>query len=178
MNFIYREFSLTIREILSILKRKHGGNMKTLILMTAVPGAGKSTWAREFQKNNPNTFIISSDEIRKELLGAVQNFTNEDLVWKTFKERIHLYASQYEDVNVILDAVNYANRGRKYYYEQSKEYDKHILVYVKRPLEVLLEQNKRRTSDRWVPDHVIADFYNKFEEPDDEIKSLYEIKIV
>lgn len=152
--------------------------MKTLILMTAVPGAGKSTWAKAYVASHPNTYIISSDEIRKELLGAVQNFTNEGLVWSTFRNRIHEYASQYEDVTVILDAVNYANKGRKYYYEQSREYDKHILVYVKRPLEVLLEQNKKRTNDRWVPDEVIADFYRKFEEPDDEIKSLFEVQIV
>jgi len=152
--------------------------MKTLILMTAVPGAGKSTWAREFQANNPNTFIISSDEIRQELLGHVQNFTNENLVWSTFRNRIKEYAEQYEQVNVILDAVNYSNGGRLSYYEKSLMYDKHILVYVKRPLEVLLEQNKRRTSDRWVPDNVIEDFYNKFEEPNDEVKQKFEVLIV
>jgi tRNA uridine 5-carbamoylmethylation protein Kti12 len=152
--------------------------MKTLILMTAVPGAGKSTWAREFQANNPNTFIISSDEIRQELLGHVQNFTNEELVWSTFRERIHQYASMYEDVNVILDAVNYSNKGRLFYYEESKEYDKHILVYVKKPLEVLLEQNKKRDQNRWVPDDVVVNFFNKFEEPNDEVKAKFEVLIV
>ena len=81
--------------------------MKTLILMTAVPGAGKSTWARQYQAEHPNTFIISSDEIRKELLGHVQNFTNESLVWDTFRSRITEYAAKYEDVTVILDAVNF-----------------------------------------------------------------------
>lgn len=152
--------------------------MKTLILMTAVPGAGKSTWAREYVLNNPNTFIISSDEIRKELLGAVQNFTNEPLVWETFKDRIHLYAEKYEDVTVILDAVNFSNRGRLSYYDESKEYDRHILVYVKRPLDVLKEQNKKRDPNRWVPDEVIESFYQKFEEPNDEVKAKFEVLIV
>ena len=152
--------------------------MKTLILMTAVPGAGKSTWAREYQATHSHTYIIASDEIRKELLGHVQNFTNEPLVWSTFRSRIAEYAERHDDVTVILDAVNYANRGREAYYEQSKMYDRHILVYVKRPLEVLLEQNRRRTNDRIVPDEVIADFYHKFEEPDESIKDKFEILIV
>lgn len=152
--------------------------MKTLILMTAVPGAGKSTWARAFQANNPNTFIISSDEIRQELLGHVQNFSNEELVWSTFRDRIHSYAKAYEDVNVILDAVNYSNRGRLYYYEESKEYDRHILVYVKKPLEVLLEQNKKRDSNRWVPDDVVVSFFKKFEEPDEAVREKFEVLVV
>ncbi len=152
--------------------------MKTLILMTAVPGAGKSTWANEYQQSHPRTFIISSDEIRKELLGEVQNFSNEALVWDTFRQRIREYAEKYDDVTVILDAVNYANKGRLFYYDQSKMYDKHILVYVKKPLEVLLEQNKKRSSDRWVPDHVIVDFYQKFEEPNDAVKEKFDVLIV
>jgi len=152
--------------------------MKTLILMTAVPGAGKSTWARQYQAEHPNTFIISSDEIRKELLGHVQNFTNESLVWDTFRSRITEYAAKYEDVTVILDAVNFSNRGRESYYEKSLMYDKHILVYVKRPLEVLHQQNKLRSSDRWVPENVVEDFFNKFEEPNDSIKEKFEILIV
>lgn len=152
--------------------------MKTLILMTAVPGAGKSTWAQEYKATHPHTYIIASDEIRKELLGHVQNFTNEPLVWSTFRNRIAEYAALHDDVTVILDAVNYSNRGREAYYDQSLMYDKHILVYVKRPLEVLLEQNRKRTSDRIVPDNVIADFYNKLEEPNDAIKEKFEILIV
>lgn len=151
--------------------------MKTLILMTAVPGAGKSKWAREYKEKNENTYIISSDELRVELLGGVQNFTNEKLVWDTFRERISLYAQKHENVTVILDAVNYSNRTRKEYFDLSPQYDKHILVYVKKPLDVLLRQNKQRDKSRWVPDQVVTDFFNKFEEPNDEIKQLYEVVI-
>ncbi|NCA96445.1 MAG: hypothetical protein EOM74_05640, partial [Methanomicrobia archaeon] len=52
--------------------------MKTLILLTAVPGAGKSTWAKRYQSEHPHTYIISSDDLRMELLGGYQNFSNED----------------------------------------------------------------------------------------------------
>ena len=39
--------------------------MKTFILLAAVAGCGKSTWANNFKKDHPNTFIVSSDELRK-----------------------------------------------------------------------------------------------------------------
>lgn len=152
--------------------------MKKLILMTAVPGAGKSTWAKQYQSTHPHTYIISSDSIRLELLGAVQNFSNEKLVWDTFRNRISEYASLHDDVTVILDAVNYSNYGRKEYYDLSPQYDKHILVWVKKPLEVLQKQNKQRSQNAWVPEDVVENFFNKFEEPNDQIKSLFEIIIV
>ena len=81
-------------------------------------------------------------------------------------------------MNVILDAVNYSNKGRLYYYEESKEYDGHILVYDKKPLEVLRAQNKKRDSKRWVPDDVVVSFFNKFEEPDEAVRQKFEVLVV
>ena len=48
--------------------------MKTFILLSAVPGAGKSTWALQYKKTHPHVFIVSSDDIRKELTGVYQNW--------------------------------------------------------------------------------------------------------
>ena len=41
--------------------------MKTLILMAGVPGTGKSTWAKRYAVEHPNTFIIDTDETRKSI---------------------------------------------------------------------------------------------------------------
>lgn len=44
-----------------------------LILTIGIPGAGKSTWVKEYLEMYPNgTFVISTDEIRKELTGNEQ----------------------------------------------------------------------------------------------------------
>ena len=50
-----------------------------MILLSAVPGAGKSTWAEAYKRENPNekVFVVSSDEIRKELGGSYQYFKEE-----------------------------------------------------------------------------------------------------
>ena len=87
--------------------------MKTLIIMSAIPASGKSTWAAKYQATHPNTYIVSSDAIRMELNGGdYTNYTKQDLVWKTFSERIHEYG-KIEGATVILDALNGLNIIRK-----------------------------------------------------------------
>ena len=41
--------------------------MKTLMILSAIPASGKSTWAAKYQATHPNTYIVSSDQIRMEV---------------------------------------------------------------------------------------------------------------
>ena len=84
--------------------------MRTLILLSAVPGSGKSTWAKKYQAAREHTFIVSSDDIREELFGKAQDFRDEGLVWKTFQNRLNQYGAMYEDSTVIADATNLQNK--------------------------------------------------------------------
>lgn len=44
-----------------------------LILTIGIPGSGKSTWVEEYRKKYPHgTFVISTDNLRKELTGVEQ----------------------------------------------------------------------------------------------------------
>lgn len=44
-----------------------------LLLTIGIPGAGKSTWIQKYIKHRPKgTFVISTDQIRKELTGVEQ----------------------------------------------------------------------------------------------------------
>lgn len=43
--------------------------MKTLYLLIGNIGSGKSTWAKEFVKNNPKTKIVSADKFREMFTG-------------------------------------------------------------------------------------------------------------
>ena len=83
--------------------------MKTLIMLSAMPGSGKSTWAKAYREAHPHTLIVSSDEIRYELTGTTQDFSKQKEVWELFSLRIHEYAKKYDDVTVILDALTDLN---------------------------------------------------------------------
>ena len=104
--------------------------MKTLIILSAMPGSGKSTWAKKYSEEHPHTLIVSSDEIRFELTGQSQDFSKQKEVWELFSLRIHEYAKKYDDVTVILDALNDLNCLREKYVKDNvylvKSIDKFI----------------------------------------------------
>ena len=146
--------------------------MGTLILLSAIPGSGKSTWARAYQSAHPNTYIVSSDEIRKRLLGGIQNFSNEALIWKTFLEDLKAHEGQ--DCTVIADSTNLQNAYRRFYYENTPGFDRHVLVVFDVPFERCMVQNKRRLQDRVVSDEAMHSLKAEFEEPSDDVIAMYD----
>ena len=65
--------------------------MRTFILLSAIPGCGKSTWAKRYASEHPNTHIVSSDEIRRTHFGAVNNFDHDKETWEIFLQEIHRF---------------------------------------------------------------------------------------
>lgn len=158
--------------------------MKKMILLSAVPGAGKSTWAENYKNSNPeeNVFIVASDEIRKELGGSYQYFKEEARVWQLFLDRANDFAKQYEDVTVILDSTNLTNKFRQMYFEKTPDFDKHVLVYFDVTFEKACERNLSRHEFKVVPHYAMVRLYEELEPVDQETINLYdeyiEIRIV
>ncbi len=148
--------------------------MRTLILLSALPGSGKSTWANAYKASHPHTYIVSSDEIRVELFGKAQDFRDERMVWDTYLKRLNEYGQEHEDATVIADATNLQNKYRRYYFEETPGFDRHVLVYFKIPYETCCRQNKMRNNDRIVPDKAMEKLYAELEEPDEETINLYD----
>ena len=151
--------------------------MRHFILLSAIPGSGKSTWAKNYKSAHPNTYVVSSDEIRKECYGSVTNFSHEEDVWIMFLNKIHEYGKM-DDVTVIADATNLQNKYRKYYFEETKEFEKHTLVLFDIPYEICLIQNKMRDKSKIVPIDAMERLLAEREEPSEEIKKLYDEIIV
>ena len=147
--------------------------MKTLIVLSAMPGSGKSTWAQKYQEGHPHTLIISSDKIRYELTGSLKDFSKQDKVWELFSLRIHEYANKYDDVTVILDALNDTNELRRKYVEENPEFDKYVLVLFNGTAERSRYLNAQRPTNMSVPEDIMTILINKFEEPTEEIKDLF-----
>lgn len=148
--------------------------MRILYVLTSIPGSGKSTWALNFKANNLNTFIVSSDEIRKELGGSYQYFKEEDRVWRIFYARTNKYAREYKDCNVILDSTAMNDYYRELYLHKCKGFDKYVLVYFNVPFSVCRKRNKNRMIEKQVPDAVFDNFVKNFKKPDEFIKTLYD----
>ena len=148
--------------------------MKTLIVLSAMPGSGKSTWAKQYQKEHSHTLIVSSDEIRFELTGQSQDFSRQKEVWELFSLRIHECAKKYDDVTVILDALTDLNVLRKKYVEENPEFDRYELVLFPRTLEQIRYYNKQRKESSVVPDEQLELLIKKFEQPSQEVIELFD----
>ena len=138
-----------------------------LIVLSGVPGSGKSTYCQAYKElyeaNNIKVNIVSSDEIRMELFGRYNNFENEKLVWEIFRAKAYEYSKQDHSVT-ILDATTLTNKHRYNYALKYKGLYKQIyLVVMATPFEKCLEQNKMRPENKWVPEDVMKSMYNKLE---------------
>lgn len=142
-------------------------------MLSAVPAAGKTTWAKNYQKEHDNVYIINSDDVRLELTnGNYQDRSKQKEVWELFEKRIHEYANKAEDVTVILDALNDVNPVRYKYLSTTPEYDKKILVLFPTTLENSQKYNGERVWPNKVPDDVLIMLNKKFEEPSEEVLAL------
>ena len=148
--------------------------MKTLIVLSAMPGSGKSTWAKQYQNEHSHTLIVSSDAIRYELTGQTQDFSKQKEVWELFSLRIHEYAQKYDDVTVILDALTDLNWLREKYVKENPEFDRYELVLFPRTIEQIRYYNKQRKESSIVPDEQLELLIQKWEEPSDEVIKLFD----
>lgn len=147
--------------------------MKTLIMLSAIPASGKTTWAKKYKDEHPNTFIISSDEVRMEVThGDYQDFSKQDIVWKLFESRIHEYAKENENCTVILDALNDSNEIRMKYLATTPEFDKKVLVLFPNTYERSSHYNGYREEAVRVPENVLVGLCNKFEMPNEQVKNI------
>ena len=148
--------------------------MKTLIILSAIPASGKSTWAKEYQKNHDNVVIISSDAIRLEIThGVYGDQSHQKEVWRVFEERMHEYPKMSDNIIVILDALNDTNELRYKYLSTTPEYDKKVLVlFPASNLEKAKYFNSLRPVNARVPDDILVMLTNKFEPPSEEVLAL------
>ena len=136
----------------------------TLIIMIGISGSGKSTKAIELSEIY-NAKIYSSDKLREELYGDVNDQTHNEVLFKELHKRI------IEDLklgqSVIYDATNLSLKNRKKFFNYMKEHDcapANTYAYVmSTPFEKCKEQNLQR--DRQVPEYVLEKQMKSFEIP-------------
>ena len=154
--------------------------MKKLIMLSAFPASGKTTWAKNYQKEHDNVYILNSDDIRMELTaGDYHDRSKQKEVWDTFDRRIHEIA-KIDDVTLILDAVNDTNEVRLKYLSTTPEFDYKVLVMFPSTLERSKKFNSMRPDECRVPEDVIEMMFKKFEQPSEEVLKLvdevYEVR--
>ena len=127
------------------MKRK-----RKLYILIGAPGSGKSTWA----KAQPNTVVLSSDDIRIEKFGTLDCQDKNKEVFQLLHNRLEYY-TEYSDLNIIYDATNISQRRRKTIFEKYKSDLEVIAVVFNLTIDELLKNNNKREGLAVVPEHVI-----------------------
>lgn len=148
---------------------------KKLIVLTGIPGSGKSTYATKFAEQNESVFIVSSDQIRLELFGRLDDFSNEELVFEKFEklviEKSHTHRLVIADSSATTNVrrLSWANKFRPYFQIID-------LVYFKVCLLKALKQNKKR--QHIVPFKDMVEMKRTFEKPSKEVQEKYDHIII
>lgn len=156
--------------------------MHTLILMAGIPGSGKSTWCKAYQKDHPNVFIVDTDETRRKITGSYLIFPEKmEIIFDAMIEETNALFKQHEneECTVIEDSIFLDDYRRKYYMDRIKGYDRAILFMVKmHDYSICYKQNKMRQKDKWVPDDVIDHMIDIYEDPSPEVRAYFdEVKV-
>lgn len=90
----------------------HNDALPDLIVMMGIPGSGKSTWAKQYVFRCDASFsIVSSDEIRKQVTGKLNDQSRNDEVWEVVVNQVQ--GALRSGRNVILDATNTSSDKRR-----------------------------------------------------------------
>lgn len=133
--------------------------MTKFVMLIGLPGVGKSTIAEKISKEE-NAIILSSDELRKELLGNEESQDKNGFIF----EEMHRRARQYlkSGKNVIFDATNINSKRRIATLQQMPECEK-ICYYLSASYETCVCRNWER--ERNVPEEVIERMYKTLQIP-------------
>ena len=148
--------------------------MRTFILLSAMPGSGKSTWANAYKQSHENVIIVSSDDIREMLTGDAGNVSEDKKVWPEYLRQIK-EASKIDGITVIGDSTNLSNHFRIYYADVARPlYDKLVLINFDVPYEVCQQRNISRYPGRVVPDFAMELLRKEYEKPSEEALERYD----
>lgn len=129
--------------------------------MCGLSGSGKSTIAKELS-DKYNAIIISSDSIRAELCGSVEEQSKNEEVFKIYHNRIRSLLQQRK--NVIADATNITMKSRRSTLDKVNGLDVEKICYiVPKKYEECLKDNIDRPHP--VPEYVIQKQMYRFQIP-------------
>ena len=132
-----------------------------LLILIGAPGSGKSTWSKQFVKENPDYFRVNRDDMRLMLQGKQMLSFDDERILTKIAEMMVWNFTVYNNKSVVLDQTNCKE---KYITALKNKFHMIPIEYkvFDEPLGVLLERNKNRTTDK-VPEEIITNMYNNLQ---------------
>lgn len=147
-------------------------NMNKLLVLSGVPGSGKSYFSNTLKKVcGSHVYIISSDALRTLITGNQQDLSCDNFMWDMFYDLGKVYSKDKNGI-VILDATHFSRKKRIENVLPLKNlFDEVDLVVFDIDRQIVNNQNLQR---EWpiAPD-ILNKYFDIFELPNDEDKQLF-----
>lgn len=134
--------------------------MAKLIFLIGLPSAGKSSYCESYKVLNPDAVIVSSDAIREEVFGDVNDQSHNQEVFSIVEKRCREALKANKEV--ILDATNLNRKRRINFIKVMPKCEVEAVVFAI-PFEVCCERNENR--ERVVPMSAMERMYKSFQPP-------------
>jgi len=142
----------------------------TLTIMCGIPRSGKTIWV--LKNKTIQDVIVSSDDIRKHILGSPFSPQDEPFVWSLVENLIILLMVQKKDI--ILDATNLYLHTRLKYIPLAREHNyKTRLVWLNTDVEECLKRNKN-SKDKKVPLDAMNSMCQTFKEINPKYETAFD----
>lgn len=130
--------------------------------MSSIPCSGKTSYANKYF-NTLNTVIISSNEIRKNLMGTYEFYEKtNNIAFDTAKDMIK--ETLLEGLNVVFNAANTNCKHRKSIIKIAKEIGcKTIAIVFLSSLDTCINRNLKRSKERRVSMETILNMQNSIQ---------------
>ena len=147
--------------------------MNKLIVLSGVPGSGKSYISLLLkEKKKSHLYIVSSDSLRTQVGGSQTNLSNEKLVWDMYYKLAKVYSLDKEGI-VVLDSTNAKTEFRiDCVKEISDGFDEVDLVIFKLDKVTVMSQNLDR--DFPIPTDALERLINEFEDITEKDKEFFD----
>lgn len=147
--------------------------MNKLIVLSGVPGSGKSYISLLLkEKRKSHLYIVSSDNLRAQVGGSQTNLDNEELVWAMYYELAKVYSLDKEGI-VVLDSTNSKTEFRVDKVVPIKDrFNEVDLVIFKLDKITVMEQNLDRKYP--IPSDALERLIDNFEDITDVDKKFFD----
>ena len=134
--------------------------MSKLIMLIGLPSSGKSTWSSKYMDCYKNTELVSSDSIREEVFGDVNDQSHNAKVFNIVHKRVVAAIKNGKDA--ILDATSLSRKRRIHFIKSIPECEVRAIVFAI-PFEECCKRNAAR--ERVVPQEAMERMYRSFQPP-------------
>ncbi len=97
--------------------------MNKVIILQGLPGSGKSTWAKQYCLENPDTFILNRDSLRVMLNNGEWSAKTEEFVKAIELSALEIILKGTDKATVIVDDTNLRLKTVNNLMKVCREYD-------------------------------------------------------